>query len=396
MLRFALVLAALLVSPPALSARTWHINADGTGDAPTIQAAMDSVSAGDSVLVAPGTYPGDIDLVSGVSIVGSAGSHATIIDATSTGICLDGGDPWSRSYQSPLADVLVQGLTLTGIRQTGYGNSGCCALQAVGDVELRDCRVIDNDSARSPQINFRGDLTVIGCEIARNRAGWDVPFTGGIEFNGGGTGTLRVLDSTIEDCESPAIWVQDGGLHLADSVLRGNGHAAIELGHWLIPANLSATIERNLFIDNHNAIVVHLDDNQGIAILHNTFVGGEYALGPFLGMDPLIHGNLFSGAERDGLILCNACTNPELTCNNSWGNGRANWYNFADPTGTGGNISEAPQFCDFPGGVYTVSENSPCLPANNSCGIQIGAFGKGCGPISVTPESWARVKARYR
>jgi hypothetical protein len=36
------------------------------------------------------------------------------------------------------------------------------------------------------------------------------------------------------------------------------------------------------------------------------------------------------------------------------------------------------------------------LPGNNTCGIQIGAFGTGCGPVSVEPSSWGGIKALYR
>ena len=37
-------------------ARTWNVNTAGTGDVPTIQAAIDSAGAGDEIVVAPGRY----------------------------------------------------------------------------------------------------------------------------------------------------------------------------------------------------------------------------------------------------------------------------------------------------------------------------------------------------
>ena len=53
----SLALALALASP--CLARTWHITPDGTGDAPTIQAGIDSALAGDTVLLADGTYTGE-------------------------------------------------------------------------------------------------------------------------------------------------------------------------------------------------------------------------------------------------------------------------------------------------------------------------------------------------
>jgi hypothetical protein len=62
-------------------ARTWHIRADGTGDAPTIQAGVDSAVAGDIVLVAPGThYVVDrIDIPSGIVVTSESGPAVTIV-----------------------------------------------------------------------------------------------------------------------------------------------------------------------------------------------------------------------------------------------------------------------------------------------------------------------------
>ncbi len=46
----------VVVIPVTCHSRTWYIKLDGTGDAPTIPAGIDSAQAADTVLVAPGTY----------------------------------------------------------------------------------------------------------------------------------------------------------------------------------------------------------------------------------------------------------------------------------------------------------------------------------------------------
>ncbi len=75
---------AIAVLSSSLSARVWHIRDDGSGDAPTIQAGIDSCSSADTVLIAPGYYtdPGNMDIdFKGKSIVvtSEAGPDSTTV-----------------------------------------------------------------------------------------------------------------------------------------------------------------------------------------------------------------------------------------------------------------------------------------------------------------------------
>src|SRR5213593_349331 len=125
-------------------ARTWYVRRDRTGDAPTIQAALDSARPGDVVLVAPGTYtwtsqnaddtapsPTLLYMVPNVTLRGEAGPEATILDAEEHGrviACID------------VERARIEGFTLT--RGRGYsagllvdGNSHPTIVSCV----VRDC-----------------------------------------------------------------------------------------------------------------------------------------------------------------------------------------------------------------------------------------------------------------
>jgi parallel beta-helix repeat protein len=80
-IKSAVGVALLLFAASQSHARVWYVKQDGTGDAPTIQAAIDSSAANDTVLVAPGTYtqPG-IDLYKiNLTIMSEGGPERTIL-----------------------------------------------------------------------------------------------------------------------------------------------------------------------------------------------------------------------------------------------------------------------------------------------------------------------------
>ena len=89
--------------------RTWRIRPDGSGDAPTVQAGIDSSQDGDVVLVAPGTYYENINLRGkGIHLVSEAGPEATILDGSR------GDAPVIVCKSHEHNDTIIEGFTMTG------------------------------------------------------------------------------------------------------------------------------------------------------------------------------------------------------------------------------------------------------------------------------------------
>ncbi len=168
-----------------------------------------------------------------------------------------------------------------------------------------------------------------------------------------GTGTLRnclVVDNRCEGIDSP--------------------------GYGAVYVTGSGTIEGNTIVSNGYWVVA----------------GGIYCGGYFNGQ--IVRNVVALNADGYG-IYCEQFTNPTFSCNDVWGNPGGEYGGACgDPTGTNGNISVDPLFCDFENGDYRLGCDSPCLNAPG-CG-QVGALGAGCGPTAVRETTWGRFKALFR
>ncbi len=110
---FALMLAINLTIAGSVAAETIYVDDDGTGDFTTIQAALDSASPGDEIVVKPGTYTENVDVTKNVTIVSESGNPAdTIVQAASSS---------DHVFHVTADGVKISGFSLTGASD---GDSG--------------------------------------------------------------------------------------------------------------------------------------------------------------------------------------------------------------------------------------------------------------------------------
>ena len=91
MARFIVIACALALAAPGAWAATWTVWPDGSGNAPTIQAAIDSSRSGDVVIVKSGTYYEEELLVDGKDIMISGDGLPVVVSSapgSGTGITL--------------------------------------------------------------------------------------------------------------------------------------------------------------------------------------------------------------------------------------------------------------------------------------------------------------------
>jgi hypothetical protein len=127
---------------------------------------------------------------------------------------------------------------------------------------------------------------------------------------------------------------------------------------------------------------------------HGSVAGGAIqisagAIGP-------VSNNVFASTtgQRGAVYLASGASHPATGCNLFWDSEGGDYFGNWMPAAT--DTSADPQLCDPLNGDYTLSESSPAAAANSpTCG-QLGAFGVGCGTVSVESTSWGRLKSLYR
>jgi predicted outer membrane repeat protein len=417
MRRLLLILSVVLsASFSVASARTWYITSDGMGDAPTIQAGVDSAGAGDTVLVACGTYYdcthstpdghlASVIMKSGVTLLSESGeADCATIDAQGLGRCFDcvGVD----------ADALVKGFTITG----GFISGGSGGGMRCDDAPLGLANLVFTLN----QANNGGGLGVAGssapvvedCVFSENTA---TSGGGGVDASGYGGGPLSFLRCDFSgnqassgggavDCTQREVDFDD--CTLTDNNGGGSG-GAVRLYH-----TGSCHFIGCVFAANHATYgsAIYADGDVAAFALNCTFyrnAGGDavlvydnmaYDYAGFAVVSSII------AYTQGGIALSTmSSANVEPQCCNWYGNSGGDWVWIWDwYLGQYGNFSACPSFCSAATGDFHLCDQSPCLPGNHPdsvdyCGL-IGALGEGCscGPSRTETTTWGGIKSMYR
>jgi hypothetical protein len=149
---------------------------------------------------------------------------------------------------------------------------------------------------------------------------------------------------------------------------------------------------------NHSSpTLVNCTFSGNAAIRGDRLAGG---MSCFESSRPMLENTIIAFSVEGDAVRCLSGSIATLTCCDVYGNADGDWTGcIAAQAGVNGNFSADPLFCDPSAGDFRLQSDSPCLPGNHplgwNCGL-VGALGQGCGPVALTPQTWARVKARYR
>lgn len=147
----------------------------------------------------------------------------------------------------------------------------------------------------------------------------------------------------------------------------------------------SPTIKNCVFWNNHATVsggAVRLK-NSSAQFINCTFRdnsapngGGMFLIA---GSSPIVENCIIANSTIGGAVFVSGSTcNPEFSCTTLFGNNGGDWTDaIAHQETMSGNLSLDPRFCET-GSEVGIPENSPCAPANNSCGVLIGAVSVTC------------------
>jgi hypothetical protein len=374
MQRLALCLILLLALVLSAPAETYVVHPDGTGDFPTIQAAIDATVDGDIVELTDGTFTGDgnrdIDFHGkAITVRSESGDPETcIIDCEGSEADPHRGFDFHSGEGS---ESVLQAVKITNghVREDHGGAISCLASSPT----LTNCTF-----SRSSAGTGRGggmwctdysSPTLTNCMFCENDG----------EIGGGGMWCAAYASPELTGCMFRDNVASGGGSGGGGIVCVGSSPTGSRGGGGVNCSYSSPMLTNCTF--SHNSA----DPAGGICCYESS---------------PLVMNCIIAFSESGEAVFCaGAGNNPVLTCCDVYGNEGGDWVGcIEDQYGADGNICEDPLFCDPESGNFTLQDCSPCAPftpPNPECDL-MGAWPVACGGTPTTRSTWGGVKALFR
>jgi predicted outer membrane repeat protein len=331
---FSLIFLVLVLFISNSFADTWYINPEGTGDAATIQAGIDLAAAGDTVLLANGTYTTTSYL--GIDFLGKA----IVVRSQSN-------DP-----ESCILDCAEQ---TRGFYFHSYEGSGSV---------LEGVKVTNGVATSKFPDNLGGGVYCFqSSPTIRNCI-----FSNCLAYEGGGLSCWVGGFPTVSDCIFSGNSAVSGGAVSAGSLTLTNCTFADN------SADLGGAIRGGNFTLINCTFVRNEASSQGGAVwigASNNFV---------------ISNSIIAFSLNGGAVYGDESSSATLSCCDIYGNAGGDWTGLiAGQLGINGNINLNPRFCPdgSPDAPYTLREDSPCSADNHPTCSLIGAWSVGCGKEGV-------------
>jgi len=343
------------------------INAEGTGDYSTIQAAIDAAGSWDVIELLDGTYTGsgnrDLDYQGKVVTVCSASGNPTdcVIDCegsvseTHYGVYFHTGET---------ADCRLENVTITG----GYTGAGGAVKINNAAPTIVGCIFTENhatDSGGAIQ-NYQGNPTIANCLIEGNTAD-----------NAGGGMNANGATGMLSGCTFRGNWALwgGGGLYnyhssplIDDCIFDGN-----TCDHW--GGGL-----HNTQIDSQPTVV-------GCTFHGNGAPAGSGIYNRVDAQVAIENTTIAFGTEGEA-VYCGGESTAILTCSDVYGNAGGDWSGYlAGQEALRDNFSADPLFCDAAAGNLWLHADSPCAEGNHPACGRVGALGVGCGASDVGADA---------
>ena len=405
------------------SARTLYITPSG-GDAPNIQAGINSADPGDTIVLSEGWFAGngnrDIDFGGKAVVLRSESGDPTLCV-----IYCEGTEQQPHNgfiFQSvETAETVIEGITV----QSAWGPGVICdpdGLTEGASPTFRNCRFTNNVG---PGVEcFISQPTFIDCVfgfntddgvtlnestvdfenclfISNTMAGLDaygVITATNCEFtnNGGPGAKVRGEQTAFDNCEfsgnfGGGVISDEAELFLTDCFVYDNELFGTKLMGSGLPADTTrAILARCTIWDNAGSgIVAEFGE---IYPTQCTIYGNSHAQGAGIQCVD----NSYAAIDRSAIthnlvgqaVYCDATSDATVQCSDVFGNAGGDWAGciMGDAT-INGNFSTPPLFCDPDYGNFELSSKSDLLGYHNTCGALVGAHDMGCHePVGVDPD----------